>query len=667
MTATLEAAARPAYSRRRINAVFGTVLLGMLVAALDQTIVGTALPTIVGTLGGAQHLSWVVTSYLLASTITTVVIGKFGDLFGRKLMFQLSMAIFGVGSFFCGFADDMLWLIIWRAVQGIGGGGLMVTATALIADVIPMRERGKYQGLLGSVFGVVTVAGPMLGGFFVDHLSWRWVFYVNIPLVVVAFLVGSATIPTVRSAAKPVIDYLGILFIGLGASGLILVTTWGGTTYAWDSPEIIWTAVGSVLALVLFVLVERRAPEPMLPLRLFANPVFSVAGILAFIVGFAMLGALSYLPTYMQYVRGVSATDSGVRMLPMVFGLLIASTFAGNMVSKTGRYKIFPILGSIGITIGLYLLSTLDAHTSILRSSLFMLVLGVGIGLGMQVLTIVVQNNVDFADLGVATSGVTFLRSIGSSFGAAIFGTIYAGQLSGHLEQIPVPAGVDPRALQVPQLLHKLPEQVAAPFIQAYVDSLHTVFLYAAPVGVLALLVAFFLKEVPLRDTSRAGAVDPGEGFGMPEARDRDQELEHSIALLMFRERRDLGPTLLRRLDSTLDEGALWCLVRVAVRNRRGLPFTVADAAGHVGVPAAVLRPAFDKVIAGGHLAADGDRLLLTDTGQQEFQRIAACWKGWLAEKLADWGPQRELAVAIDRVVERMADQEYESGRHALV
>ncbi len=498
MTATAEvgpgAVAPAALSRGRVNAVFGAVLLGMLLAALDQTIVGTALPTIVGDLGGAGHLSWVVTSYLLAETIMTVVVGKLGDLFGRKLMFQLSVIVFGIGSFCAGFADSMVWLIVWRAVQGLGGGGLMVTSTALIADVVPLRERGKYQGVLGSVFGVVTVAGPMLGGFFVDHLSWRWAFYVNIPLVVVVLVVASSAMPNARAVVKPVIDYLGILLIGLAATGLTLVTSWGGTQYAWGSPVIIGMAAGSVALLAAFVFAELRAKEPMLPMRLFRNPVFTVGGIMSFVVGFAMLGALSYLPTYMQYVQGTSATTSGVRLLPMVLALLVASIAAGNAVSRTGRYKIFPLAGAAGMTVGLYLLSRLDGDTGFWEASAYMTVLGLGIGLGMQVLTIAVQNTVDYADLGVATSGVTFLRSIGSSFGAAIFGTVYANQLTPNLAAAvaahPLPPGVDPRAVQVPTALHALPARGFGP----------------GDPGVQRLPA----RRVPRRGTGRPGRPGPG-------------------------------------------------------------------------------------------------------------------------------------------------------------
>jgi EmrB/QacA subfamily drug resistance transporter len=678
MTATAEVAHEPGpapLSRGRVNAVFGAVLLGMLLAALDQTIVGTALPTIVGDLGGAGHLSWVVTSYLLAETIMTVVVGKLGDLFGRKLMFQLSVIVFGIGSFCAGFADSMVWLIVWRAVQGLGGGGLMVTSTALIADVVPLRERGKYQGVLGSVFGVVTVAGPMLGGFFVDHLSWRWAFYVNIPLVIVVLIVASSAMPNARAAVKPVIDYLGILLIGLAATGLTLVTSWGGTQYAWGSPTIIGMAIGSVVLLAAFVFVELRAPEPMLPMRLFRNPVFTVGGIMSFVVGFAMLGALSYLPTYMQYVQGTSATSSGVRLLPMVLALLVASIAAGNAVSKTGRYKIFPLVGAAGMTIGLYLLSRLDTDTGFWEASAYMAVLGFGIGLGMQVLTIAVQNTVDYADLGVATSGVTFLRSIGSSFGAAIFGTVYANQLTPNLAAAvaahPLPPGVDPRAIQVPTALHALPDSVSAPVIQAYSDSLHVVFLAAAPVGLVAFALAFFLKEVPLRDTARAAAPDLGDGFAMPEARTDDRELERAVATLFFRERRKVAPAIVERAGSDLDEGGIWCLLQVHLRRRRGEPATLRAIGEYFGVPASVLEPAFNRLELTGHLRYRGGGWEVTPAGQEEFAKVVRAWHDWLASRLGDWGTgnRAELDAAIGRVAARLLDQSAEVrtyGRHAL-
>jgi EmrB/QacA subfamily drug resistance transporter len=662
-TATMErgAAAPARLSRKKTNAVFGAVLLGMLMAALDQTIVGTALPTIVGDLGGAGHLSWVVTSYLLAETVMTVVVGKFGDLFGRKPMFQLSVVVFGAGSFFCGFADSMTALVLWRAVQGLGAGGLMVTSTALIADIVPLRERGKYQGILGSVFGVVTVAGPMLGGLFVDHLSWRWSFYVNIPLVVVVLAVAASAMPSARAALKPVVDYLGILLIGLASTGLILVTSWGGTQYAWGSPTIIGMAVGSVVLLGLFVLVELRAKEPMLPMRLFRNPVFTIGGLLSFVVGFAMLGALSYLPTYMQYVQGATATSSGIRLLPMVLTLLIASIVSGSLVGRTGRYKIFPVLGAVLITLGLFLLSRLDADTGFWEASLYMAVLGLGIGLGMQVLVIAVQSTVDYSDLGVATSGVSFFRSIGSAFGAAIFGTVYTGRLSTNLGNAlaahPLPAGTDPRAAEVPALLHRLPASVSRGVIDAYSDSLQTVFLAAAPVGLVALVLALFLKEVPLRDTSKAGAADIGDGFGMPEARDQDRELERAVAKLFFRERKRAAPGIIARSGTELDPGGLWCLVQVYLQERRDEPPTLTAIGERFSVPAQVLEPAFTHLERTGHLRHASGQWTLTASGRTEFDKLATAWKDWLAERLDDWGSGPELDAAIGRVAGRLLDQ----------
>ena len=436
---------------RQRNFVFLAVVLGMLLAALDQTIVATALPTVVADLGGAGHQSWVVTSYLLASTIVTAVVGKLGDTFGRKTVFQAAVLFFLAGSVLCGLAGSMSMLVASRALQGIGGGAITVTAVAVIGEVIPLRERGRYQGALGAVFGVTTVVGPLLGGLFSDHFGWRWAFWINVPVAVVVLAVAAVAIPALGRMARPVIDYPGIVLVGLGAAGLTLATSWGGTTYPWGSPTIIGLFVGSVAVLVAFVFVEKRAAEPILPIRLFADPVFTVCCVLSFVVGFAMLGALTFLPTYMQFVDGVSATVSGLHTLPMVLGLLATSLTSGVIVGRTGRYKIFPIAGTAIMAVGFILLSLMDAHTSTLVQSLDLLVLGAGIGLSMQVLILTVQNTVDFTDLGVATSGVTFFRTIGSSFGAAIFGSLFSNFLADRLPPALAASGASPEAAQSPQ------------------------------------------------------------------------------------------------------------------------------------------------------------------------------------------------------------------------
>src|SRR5687768_8049480 len=383
----------------------------------------------------------------------------------------------------------------------------MVTATALIGEVIPLRDRGRYQGALGAVFGVTTVVGPLLGGFFTDHLSWRWAFWINVPVAVVVFVVAAGAIPPLANSVRPVIDYAGIVFVGLGASGPTLATSWGGGEYAWTSPVIIGLFVGSAAALAVFVWVETRAAEPILPMRLFASPVFTVCCVLSFIVGFAMLGALTFLPTFMQFVDGVSATESGLRTLPMVAGLLITSTGSGILVSRTGRYKIFPVVGTAVMAVAFVLLSRMDATTPLLLQSLYLLVLGTGIGLCMQVLVLTVQNTSAFTDLGVSTSGVTFFRTIGSSFGAAIFGSLFANFLDDRIGAAVIASGAPPAAAESPQALHELTAQQAAPIVTAYADSLGLVFLCAAPVALVGFFVALLLKEVPLREMETGVAV----------------------------------------------------------------------------------------------------------------------------------------------------------------
>ncbi|MCT7354005.1 MFS transporter [Streptomyces sp. 15-116A] len=640
-------AVQPADAREQVSGnvlvSIGALLLGLLLAALDQTIVSTALPTIVSELGGLAHLSWVVTAYLLASTAATPLWGKLGDQYGRKRLFQTAIVIFLIGSALCGAAQDMSQLIAFRALQGLGGGGLIVLSMAIVGDLVPPRERGRYQGLFGAVFGATSVLGPLLGGLFTEHLSWRWVFYVNLPVGIVALAVIATVLHIPRRSTRHVIDYLGTFLIAAVATCLVLVASLGGTTWAWGSVQIVGLAVLAAVLALAFVAVERRAAEPVLPLKLFRIRTFTLSALISFIVGFAMFGAMTYLPTFLQVVQGVTPTMSGVHMLPMVAGMLIASTGSGQIVSRTGRWKVFPIAGTAVTTLGLLLLHQLDENSPTGEMSAFFFVFGLGLGLVMQVLVLIVQNAVSYEDLGVATSGATFFRSIGASFGVAIFGTIFAGRLGDELAAAfrgaQLPPGVSPGALEAdPRGIDALPAALRPDAVHAYATAITDVFLCAAPVALAGFVLAWFLKEDRLRASVTAPDVTETLASN-PVERSSYDEVCRALSVLGTREgRREIYRTITARAGYDLLPAASWLLLRI----RKYGSVEPAVLAERSTIPLNVVMEAARQVEI-RHLATrEGLDLVLTDEGREVAERLARAREDSLAELLGDWwGPDR--------------------------
>ena len=490
-------------SHRQILVVMGGLMAGMFLAALDQSIVGTALPRITSELGGLDKLSWVVTAYMLTSTASTPLWGKISDLYGRKIIFQAAIVAFLLGSLLSGLAQGINELIAFRAEQGLGGGGLFALALATMGDVVPPRERGRYGGYFGAVFGTSSVLGPVLGGAFADGPGWRWIFFINVPIGIVALVITSVAlrIPLVRR--DHTIDYLGAATIVAAVSSLLLFTTWAGPDHGWGSPLSLTLVGAGVVLTALFIWIESRAAEPIIPLELFRISVFSTSNLFGFIIGFAMFGGIIFLPLFLQVVQGMSPTKSGLALLPMVVGIFSTSITSGIVMSRTGRYKAFPILGATTVIVALYLLSTMTVDTPYWRTGLYVYVFGAGLGLTMQIIITVVQNSVDKRHMGAATSSVTFFRMMGGTFGAAVFGAILSTRLATHLAEQFGPsaaaaAGSETMTNNV-QKIHQLPEPEHAMVLQAFADSLHDVFLWAAPVVLIALVVAFFIKELPLK------------------------------------------------------------------------------------------------------------------------------------------------------------------------
>ncbi|WP_354025546.1 DHA2 family efflux MFS transporter permease subunit [Conyzicola nivalis] len=510
-------------TQRRIWIIFAALIAGMLLSSLDQTIVSTAMPTIVGQLGGVEHQVWLTTAYLLATTIVMPVYGKFGDVLGRRRLFLVAIALFTIASIGCAFAGDFTQLVAFRAMQGLGGGGLIILSQAIIADIVPASQRGKYLGPLGAVFGLSAVGGPLLGGFFVDHLTWQWAFYINIPIGIAAFAVAWFTLKLPNKKATQPIDILGVLLLSAATTCLIFFTDFGGNSdHGWDAIETWAFGVGLVVAVLLFILVESRAKDPIIPLSLFKNPTFINATAIGLTLGLGMFSAIGFVPTFLQMSSGTSAAASGLLMLPMMVGLIGTSIVSGIAITRTGRYRLFPILGTLITASAMVAMTTLTADTPIWLICVFLFVFGAGLGMIMQVVVLVAQNSVDASMVGTATSTNNYFREVGASLGVAVFGTIFTTRLTANLTDVFTSSGAsasdaaNATATIDPQALNALPDAIREGIVVAYADALAPVFWYLLPFIGLSFVLSLFLKQIPLSDV--AGLVARGEAIGGDEA-----------------------------------------------------------------------------------------------------------------------------------------------------
>jgi EmrB/QacA subfamily drug resistance transporter len=498
------------------------LMIAVMLAMLDNMIVGTAMPTIVGDLGGLEHLSWVVTAYTLTTAASTPLWGKIGDMYGRKGVFLTSIVVFLAGSVASGAAQTMAQLIGFRALQGLGAGGLMVGAMAIMGDLVPPRERGKYMGMMAGVMSLAMIGGPLVGGTLTDNLGWRWAFYINIPLGGIALALVTVLLHLPKKRAQGNIDYLGAALLTTGITSAVLVTSWGGTEYDWSSGVIVGLSALAVAAIAAFLVVERRAAEPVMPLGIFRNRNFSLVTLMGFLLGFVMFGAMTFLPLYQQTVQEASATNSGLLLLPVLLPMMVVSVVTGRATSRTGRYRAYPIIGGALIPVGLFLLAQLDVGTSRTTSALYMVVLGAGMGFLMQLTMLIAQNSVELKDIGVASSTTTLFRTIGGSFGVALMGTLFANRVRETMtEQAGTAAGPggggSPAQLDGASL-DRMPAPLREIYEHAVADGTHMVFLVAGATALICFLASWFIKEVPLKggDTEQP-AQDPAEPSGEPE------------------------------------------------------------------------------------------------------------------------------------------------------